>query len=158
VIEFGSLSKTFNMTGYRIAYAVGDPQLVSGLKKVKSQIDSGAPKFIQHAAVVALDQYEGRSLPKAVKDNIAVYQERRDVLIDGLKELGFNAKRPKATFYVWLNIGGDSMAFAEKMLDLGIVVTPGVGFGAHGEGYVRMALTKPVERIHEALDRMGEAL
>lgn len=158
VIEFGSLSKTFNMTGYRIAYAVGDPQLVSGLKKVKSQIDSGAPKFIQHAAAVALDQYEGRSLPKAVRDNIAIYQERRDVLIDGLKELGFNAKRPKATFYVWLNIDGDSMAFAEKMLDLGIVVTPGVGFGAHGEGYVRMALTRPVERIHEALDRMSGAL
>ncbi len=154
VIEFGSLSKTFNMTGYRVGYAVGDETLVAGLKKVKSQIDSGVPKFIQKAAADALGLYEGKKLPKEISGNMAIYEDRRTVLVNGLRELGYDVPMPKATFYVWFDCGMDSMKFTEKMLEHGIVVTPGVGFGDAGEGFVRIALTQPRERIEEALERM----
>jgi LL-diaminopimelate aminotransferase len=157
-IEFGSLSKTFNMTGYRLGYAVGDANLIAGLKKVKSQIDSGAPKFIQKAAVTALGEYTGRTRPKMVQDNVEIYQARRNVMVKGLRKLGFSVKLPKGTFYLFFNVDGNSMAFAERMLDVGVVVTPGIGFGSNGEGFVRMALTQPVERIEEALERMRKAL
>ena len=157
-IEFGSLSKTFNMTGYRLGYAVGDAVLISGLKKVKAQIDSGAPKFIQKAAAMALEQYTGSEKPPLVKESMAIYQERRNVLVAGLRMLGFNVPMPKATFYLWFPVPGSSLRFADKMLEQGVVVTPGVGFGPAGEGYIRMALTQPVSRIEEALLRMRKAL
>jgi LL-diaminopimelate aminotransferase len=157
-IEFGSLSKTFNMTGYRIGYAVGDANLIAGLKKTKSQIDSGAPKFIQKAMVMALNMYEGKEKPDCVKKNIEVYQHRRDILVGGLRNLGFKVDPPLGTFYLWLKIDGSSMKFAEKMLNVGVVVTPGVGFGEGGEGYIRMATTQPLERIEEALERMRKVL
>lgn len=156
-IEFGSLSKTFNMTGYRLGYAVGDAALVAGLKKVKSQIDSGTPKFIQKAAAVALGEYKSAARPEMVQQSVDVYEERRNVMVAGLREMGFEVKPPKGTFYLFFNVGTDSMDFARRMLDVGVVVTPGVGFGRHGEGFVRMALTQPVERIEEALDRMRKA-
>jgi LL-diaminopimelate aminotransferase len=158
VIEFCSLSKTFNMTGYRIGFAVGDSNLIQGLKKVKTQIDSGAPKFLQKALVYALDMYTSADKPQCVKDNIAVYQKRRDVMVNGLRRLGFRIDAPLGTFYLWMKIDGSSMKFAEKMLNAGIVVTPGNGFGEHGEGYIRMATTQPVERIEQALERMRKAL
>lgn len=157
-IEFGSLSKTFNMTGYRIGYAVGDADLISGLKKVKSQIDSGAPKFLQRAVTMSLGEYRKGDRPQMVQDNIAVYQKRRDVLVGGLRKLGFKVDPPKATFYLWLKVDGPSLKFAETMLNAGIVVTPGVGFGKNGEGYVRMATTQSVQRIEEALERMSKVL
>ena len=153
-VEFGSLSKTFNMTGYRIGYAVGNKDLIAGLKKCKSQIDSGAPKFIQKAAAKALSMYTGRGLPDMIKGNMKTYGERREILVKGLRDLGFDVKMPKATFYIWFNCGMGSAAFCEKMLDLGIVVTPGNGFGASADGYVRMTVTQPKERILEALSRM----
>jgi LL-diaminopimelate aminotransferase len=157
-IEFGSMSKTFNMTGYRLGYAVGDANLIAGLKKVKSQIDSGAPKFIQKAAITALKEYQGRTRPPMVQDNVDVYRERRDVMVKGLREMGFDIKPPKGTFYLFVGVDGSSMDFAERMLDVGVVVTPGIGFGQNGEGFVRMALTQKVERIEEALERMRKAL
>ena len=157
-IEFGSMSKTFNMTGYRLGYAVGDANLIAGLKKVKSQIDSGAPKFIQKAAVTALGTYQGRFRPKMVQDNVEIYQERRNVMVGGLRKLGFDIKLPKGTFYLFFNVDGNSMDFAARLLDVGVVVTPGIGFGANGENFVRMALTQPVARIEEALERMRKAL
>jgi LL-diaminopimelate aminotransferase len=157
-IEFGSLSKTFNMTGYRLGYAVGDAKLIAGLKKVKSQIDSGAPKFIQKAAAVALGEYSGRSRPAMVEDSVQVYQQRRDVMVRGLRGLGFDVTLPKGTFYLFFEVGGDSIQFANRMLDVGVVVTPGIGFGHNGEGFVRMALTQPVPRLEEALERMRRAL
>ena len=153
-IEFGSLSKTFNMTGYRIGYAVGDASLVAGLKKVKSQIDSGTPKFIQKAVSVALGAYTGPTRPKMVQDSVDVYQRRRDIMVKGLRDLGFDVKMPKGTFYLFFNVGANSLEFANKMLDVGVVVTPGTGFGQNGEGFVRMALTQPESRIEEALERM----
>ena len=157
-IEFGSLSKTFNMTGYRLGYAVGDAELISGLKKVKAQIDSGAPKFIQKAAALALEQYTGSEKPPLVKENIAIYEKRRNVLVAGLREMGFEGPMPKGTFYLWFPVDGNSLKFADKMLEKGVVVTPGIGFGPAGEGFVRMALTQPVGRIEEALVRMKKAL
>jgi LL-diaminopimelate aminotransferase len=157
-IEFGSLSKTFNMTGYRLGYAVGDAELISGLKKVKAQVDSGAPKFIQKAAAMALEQYTGSEKPPMVKESIAIYEKRRNVLVAGLREMGFKVPMPKGTFYLWFPVEGSSLKFADKMLEHGVVVTPGVGFGPAGEGFVRMALTQPVERMEEALVRMKKAL
>ena len=154
-IEFGSFSKTFNMTGFRLGYAVGHPDLVAGLKKCKGQLDSGAPIFIQKAAIKALEMYgDDGKLPKAIADNMAIYAERRKVLVEGLRKLGFDVKMPKGTFYVWFDCGEDSFTFTQKMVDLGVIVTPGTGFGESAEGYIRMTVTEPVERIRLALERM----
>ena len=157
-IEFHSLSKTFNMTGDRIAFAVGNKQLISGLAKVKSQIDSGPPVYIQNVAAKALASYKSAELPDFLQENNRIYAERRDVLVDRLCKLGFMCEKPKATFYVWLNCGSSSIEFAAKLLDAGVVVTPGVGFGAHGENYVRFSLTQPKERIIEASKRIAAIL
>lgn len=156
-IEFGSFSKTFNMTGFRLGYAVGHPDLVAGLKKCKGQIDSGAPIFIQKAAIKALEMYgDDGSVPKEIMKNMSEYSVRRETLVNGLKELGFDVKMPKGTFYIWFDSKCEtSLEFTEKMLNLGIVVTPGSGFGESVEGYVRMTVTQPVPRIKEALKRMS---
>ncbi len=154
-IEFGSLSKTFNMTGWRLGYAVGHPDLIAGLKKCKGQIDSGAPIFIQKAAIEAFKMYgPNGEIPQIVRDNMKEYALRRKALVDGLRELGYDVTMPKGTFYIWFNCGMPSFKFTEKMVDLGIVVTPGSGFGESAEGYIRMTVTEPVERIQEALARM----
>jgi LL-diaminopimelate aminotransferase len=148
-IEMHSLSKTYNMTGWRIGMAVGNAEILSGLGRVKTNVDSGVFNAVQHAAITALTGPQD-----CVKSACAIYQERRDVLIAGLRDLGFDVPSPKATFYVWLPVQ-DCMAFAAQLLSkAGIVVTPGVGFGSGGEGYVRFALTRPVSRINEAIERM----
>jgi LL-diaminopimelate aminotransferase len=154
-VEFHSCSKTFNMTGDRIAFAVGNKQLISGLAKVKSQIDSGPPVYIQKAAAKALASYSGEGQPDFLKKNNQIYMERRDVLVERLCSMGFKCDKPKATFYVWLNCKSDSIEFAGKLLDVGVVVTPGIGFGEHGENYVRFSLTQPKERIAEACKRIA---
>ena len=156
-IEFHSLSKTFNMTGDRIGYAVGNKQLVAGLTKVKSQIDSGPPVYTQRVAVKALDSYKSAEAPGFLQANNKIMVERRDLLVNTLSKLGFKCEQPKATFYIWVNCKGDSMAFAKKLLDVGVAVTPGVGFGVHGEGYARITFTQPKERIKEACERIAEA-
>ncbi|MHC1626380.1 MAG: LL-diaminopimelate aminotransferase [Methanoculleaceae archaeon] len=148
-IEMHSLSKTYNMTGWRIGFAVGNAEIIAGLGKVKTNIDSGAFEAIQHAAIAALTGPQD-----CVGNACRIYRERRDVLVKGLEEAGFDVTPPKATFYVWLPVG-DSMEFAASLLnDAGIVVTPGTGFGPSGEGFVRFALTRPVERIREAVERI----
>jgi LL-diaminopimelate aminotransferase len=157
-IEFHSLSKTFNMTGDRIAFAVGNRQLVAGLTKIKSQIDSGPPVYTQKAAVKALASYTSREPPEFLRNNNRIMQERRDLLVDALCKIGYRCEKPKATFYVWVNCKGDSMKFAAKLLDAGVAVTPGVGFGKHGEGYARITFTQPKERIMEACKRIANAL
>jgi LL-diaminopimelate aminotransferase len=157
-IEFHSLSKTFNMTGDRIAFAVGNKQLISGLAKVKSQIDSGPPVYIQKVAAKALATYKSDKPPAFLKENNKIYAERRDVLVERLCKLGFMCDKPKATFYVWLNCGSSSIDFAAKLLSAGVVVTPGIGFGVHGENYVRFSLTQPKERIVEASKRIAALL
>ncbi|NLF87589.1 aminotransferase class I/II-fold pyridoxal phosphate-dependent enzyme [Candidatus Bathyarchaeota archaeon] len=156
-IEFNSLSKTFNMTGDRIGFAVGNKQLITGLTKVKSQIDSGPPVYTQRVAVKALASYIGPDAPEFLKKNNLILQERRDLLVNTLGKIGFTCEKPKATFYLWFNCKGDSMAFAKKLLDVGVAATPGVGFGKCGEGYVRMTFTQPKERIAEACERIAGA-
>ena len=154
-IEFHSLSKTFNMTGDRIAFAVGNKQLISGLTKVKSQVDSGPSVYIQKVAAKALATYKNDKQPAFLKENNKIYTERRDLLVERLCAMGFKCEKPKATFYVWLNCNCSSIDFAAKLLSAGVVVTPGVGFGAHGENYVRFSLTQPKERIIEASKRIA---
>jgi LL-diaminopimelate aminotransferase len=156
-IEFHSLSKTFNMTGDRIGFAVGNKMLLAGLTKVKSQIDSGPPVYTQKVAVKALASYKSREKPEFLQKNNQILQERRDLLVDTLCEIGYNCDKPNATFYVWVNCKGDSMKFAAKLLDVGVAVTPGVGFGKYGEGYARMTFTQPKERIVEACQRIARA-
>ena len=148
-IEMHSLSKTYNMTGWRIGMAVGNEEILAGLGRVKTNVDSGVFNAVQRAAITALSGPQD-----CVKNACAIYQERRDVLVAGLRSLGFHVAAPQATFYVWMPVE-DCMAFAAKLLsETGIVVTPGVGFGPSGEGYVRFALTRPVARINEAVERM----
>jgi LL-diaminopimelate aminotransferase len=154
-IEFHSCSKTFNMTGDRIAFAVGNKQLISGLAKVKSQIDSGPPVYIQKVAAKALASYKSAEQPNFLKENNSIYAERRDVLVDRLCSMGFKCDKPKATFYVWLNCECSSIEFTTRLLSAGVAVTPGIGFGGHGENYVRFSLTQPKERIVEACKRIA---
>jgi len=148
-IEMHSLSKTFNMTGWRIGMAVGNREILAGLGRVKTNVDSGVFDAVQRAAIAAL------SGPKdCIVQACKTYQERRDTLVEGLRALGFRVEPPKATFYVWMAVD-DCMAFATRMLDeAGVVVTPGIGFGSGGKGYVRFALTRSTDRIREALERM----
>jgi LL-diaminopimelate aminotransferase len=153
-IEFHSLSKTFNMTGWRIGFAVGSKDVVGALGQVKSNLDSGIFGAVQEAGIAAL----GREGEAALKDIVATYRSRRDVLVDGLKRIGWKVNRPRATFYVWIAVpeGHDSTSFAAHVLDRAdMVLTPGLGFGASGEGYVRAALTVEEARLEEAVDRLG---
>lgn len=151
-IEFHSLSKTYNMTGWRIAFAVGNAEIIAGLGQVKTNIDSGVAQAIQAAGITALlgDQTYLNTLR-------TIYQERRDLLTSGLREAGLEAPAPKATFYLWVKVppGFSSESFAAHLLtEAAIVATPGNGFGASGEGYIRFALTVAKERIHEAVGRI----
>ena len=152
-IEFHSLSKTFCMTGWRIGFAVGKKELVQGLAKVKSNIDSGVFTAIQYAGAYALDNLE-----KIVPPLRAVFKERRDYLAKALQELGFELKIPQATFYLWVKVpkGFTSTDFCRKLLEeLDLVVTPGNGFGASGEGYFRIALTVGVDTLKRAVERLS---
>ncbi len=148
-IETHSLSKTYNMTGWRIGMAVGNAGLIGAFGRVKTNIDSGAFDAIQRAAIVALTGPQD-----CVAQACGIYQERRDALVLGLQSLGFKVHVPKATFYVWMKVP-NAVEFTSKMInEAGIVVTPGTGFGPNGEGYVRFAITRPVSRINEAIERM----
>lgn len=154
-VEFNSCSKIFNMTGDRIAFAVGNKQLIRGLTKVKSQIDSGPPVYIQKVAAKALASYKSDKPPVFLRKVNKIYAERRDLIVSRLRSMGFTCETPKATFYVWLNCKSGSMEFANSLLNVGVVVTPGIGFGQHGERYVRIALTQSEERIVEACERIS---
>src|SRR4030042_1066876 len=138
------------MTGDRIAFAVGNKQLISGLAAVKSQIDSGPPVYIQKVAAKALESYKNAEQPDFLKKNNRIYAERRDVLVDRLCAMGFTCEKPKATFYVWLNCKSSSIEFATKLLSAGVAVTPGIGFGKNGKNYVGLSFTQPKERNVEA--------
>jgi len=154
-IEFHSLSKTYNMTGWRIGMAVGNAEAVNALATIKSNVDSGAFKAVQFAAEEALLGNQ-----TVVQENCKIFEERRNVLIDGLNSLGWKIEKPKATFYMWVPVpkGETSSSFTEKMLDkCGILIVPGSGYGTCGEGYVRFAITISKKRIAEAIERMKKA-
>ena len=145
------------MTGWRIGWACGNPQLIKALAKVKSNFDSGVFQAIQVAGIAALKTPE-----EEIGDLRYMYEERRDCLINGLRNLGWKIPPPKAAFYVWAKLPKgykDSMTTAQTFLEKGnIIVTPGLGFGPGGEGYVRMALSVPKDRISEAIERFGQFL
>jgi LL-diaminopimelate aminotransferase len=151
-IEFHSLSKTYNMTGWRIGFAVGNSELVDGLGRVKTNIDSGVFQAVQEAGIAALagDQ-------SCVARARQIYQSRRDLALKALANVGLSARTPRATFYVWVESpeGYSSADFATKVLEeTGVVITPGTGFGPSGEGYVRLSLTVNGDRLAEALQRI----
>ena len=155
-IEFHSLSKTYNMTGWRIGWVCGNAKLISALSKVKSNIDSGIFSAIQLAGIAALGGPQ-----EHIRDMCSLYQKRRDTLVNGLRSLGWQVRPPRATFYVWIKIPPktDSIKFSALLLEkANIVVTPGVGFGKYGEGYIRMALTVSKEEIQEAIRRLKRIL
>ena len=157
-IEFFSLSKAFSMTGWRIGFAVGHTGAVDGLRTVQNNIDNGELRGIQFAAVTALDNAEALIAP--INE---VYRRRRDLVVKTLNGLGWNLTPPQGTLYLWVPVpagfGGDSIAFAGHMLEqAGVAVTPGIGFGEHGEGYFRISLTYPDDVLAQAMQRLAEHL
>lgn len=157
-IEFNSCSKAFNMTGDRIGFAVGNEHLIAGLKRIKSQIDSGPPVYVQKAAIAALESYTDTIIPDHLLAMNQIYQQRRNMLVTWLQKNGFNCRKPKGTFYIWLKIEESSMDFFSKVLNAGVIITPGIGFGENGENYVRFSLTCSLDDINEACERMSAVL
>jgi len=154
-IEFHSLSKTFGMAGWRLGFAVGNAGLIESLRKMKTNLDYGPFNATVKAGTVALKMRNGY-----IDKMRATYQKKRDLMVDGLNGLGWKLKKPPATFYLWVPVpaGYNSMSFTEHMIQkANVVVSPGVGFGDLGEGYVRFALVDSDERIKEAAGRMKEA-
>jgi LL-diaminopimelate aminotransferase len=155
-IEFFSCSKAYNMTGWRVGFVVGNRQAISVLGRLKTNIDSGIFKAVQQAAIAAY-QLPDQELAALM----AVYQRRRDLLVQGFRKLGWPVTSPSATLYLWLPIPAaypSSAAFAEAVLErCGVVITPGIGYGAAGEGFVRLSLTLDDDRIAEALERLQQA-
>ncbi len=152
-IEFHSLSKTYNMTGWRVGMAVGNPSLVKGLAKVKEQMDSGIFQAVQEAGVVALNQ--GDAFSAGLR---SIYKERRDVVVTALQNIGISCRVPDASFYIWSKVpkGFTSQEFVTKVLkETGVVTTPGNGFGKPGEGYFRISLTVHTDLLKEAVLRIS---
>ena len=152
-VEFHSLSKSYNMTGWRIGMVVGNKVMVDALKRVKSNLDSGIPQAIQYAAIEAF-----RGPQDCIQHHNAIYQRRRDLVIEMLNNIGLEAKPPKASLYIWARIpeGYNSVDFTTDLLEqVGVVVTPGVGYGKHGEGYVRLSLTVPDAGLVKGLSRLA---
>ena len=152
-VEFHSLSKSYNMTGWRIGMAVGNEAAINALKTLKSNLDSGIPQAIQYAAIEALTGPQD-----CIQKHNTIYQKRRDLVIDMLNNIGLEAKPPKASLYVWAKVpkGYNSVEFANALLDdVGVVVTPGVGYGKNGEGYVRLSLTIPDAALVKGLSRLA---
>ena len=153
-VEFHSLSKSYNMTGWRIGMVVGNPIMVDALKRVKSNLDSGIPQAIQYAAIEALTGSQD-----CIHEHNAIYQRRRDLVIELLNSIGLEAKPPKAGLYIWAKVpqGYTSVDFATDLLEtVGVAVTPGIGYGQNGEGYVRLSLTIPDASLVKGLSRLAE--
>lgn len=151
-IEFFSLSKAYNMTGWRIGFAAGNPYAIEALGTVKNNLDSGQFGAIQDAAIVAL-----RSSQDCIDEMNAIYMRRRDAIVEALQAIGLECNTPQATIYVWAKVpnGYTSAEFAEKLLEQAhVIVTPGSGYGPDGEGYIRISLTTPDDRLLEAVDRI----
>ncbi|HXY29776.1 MAG TPA: aminotransferase class I/II-fold pyridoxal phosphate-dependent enzyme [Gemmatimonadaceae bacterium] len=155
-IEFHSLSKTYNMTGWRCGWAVARPPIAATLTKVKSFVDTGAFMGVQAAAAAALDHSES-----FVPGNVEVFRQRRDAAVEAFRAAGFPCDVPRATMYLWIPLpdGVSSAAFAERVLtEEGVIVLPGSSFGAGGEGYFRVSFVVGPERLAEAARRAGKVL
>ena len=152
-VEFHSLSKSYNMTGWRIGMVVGNAQMIDALKRVKSNLDSGIPQAIQYAAIEALTGPQD-----CIQQHNAVYQRRRDLVVEMLNRIGLEARLPKASLYIWAKVpqGYTSVELANTLLEeVGVVVTPGVGYGKNGEGYIRLSLTIPDAGLVKGLSRLA---
>lgn len=152
-IEFSSLSKAYNMTGWRVGMAAGNAAAIDALTRVKSNLDSGIPQAIQRMAIAALDGPRD-----AIDEHNRIYQRRRDRIVEVMRGLGLSVEAPRASLYVWARLpdGETSIDFAGRLLDdTGVVVTPGIGYGAHGEGYIRLSVTTPDDRVDEGLRRLS---
>ena len=152
-VEFHSLSKSYNMTGWRIGMVVGNAEIVGALKTLKSNLDSGIPQAIQYAAVEALTGPQD-----CIEQHNDIYQRRRDLVVDMLHSIGVEAETPKASLYVWAKVpeGYTSVEFTNDLLEqVGVVVTPGIGYGKNGEGYVRLSLTIPDAGLVKGLSRLS---
>jgi len=155
-IEIYSLSKSLSLPGWRMAFAVGNAELIGRLRTLKTNIDSGMWLALQHAAITAVEL-----IPSFTAGLRELYGRRRDVLCDGLEALGMDFVRPRGALYVWMRVpgGGGSVAFAERLLErAAVVVGPGAAYGPTSDGYVRLSLTAPEERLAEAVERIGRAL
>jgi LL-diaminopimelate aminotransferase len=153
-VEFHSLSKSYNMTGWRIGMAVGNETLINALFRVKSNVDSGINQAIQKMAIAA---FEGPQ--DCIEEHNAIYQRRRDRLVEALRACGMRVEAPKASLYVWARVpdGFTSADFASRLIDdIGVVVTPGSGYGKYGEGFVRLSITTPDDRVEEGVRRLHE--
>jgi LL-diaminopimelate aminotransferase len=154
-IEFHSLSKTYNMTGWRIGFAVGGEDIIAPFAKVKENIDSGVFNAVQLAAVAAMEGPQD-----CVRDNCGIYERRRDILLEALRSIGWEVATPKATLYIWMKVpdGHDSQSFTTELLEkAGVVVAPGSSYGSCGEGYIRFSLTLSDQRLLEGVDRIKRA-
>ena len=152
-VEFHSLSKSYNMTGWRIGMAVGNATAIDALKRLKSNVDSGIPQAIQYAAIEALTASQD-----CIQEHNAIYQRRRDLIVEMLNSIGLKARPPKASLYIWAKVpeGFTSMDFTADLLDkVGVAVTPGIGYGKNGEGYVRLSLTTPDASLVKGLSRLS---
>lgn len=155
-IEFGSLSKTYNMTGWRVGWVVGAAPAIEAIGRVKTNIDSGIFNALQRAGIAALEGPQD-----CIQESIAVYRRRRDVVVGALSASGIEIKPPLGAIYVWVPVpaGHTSVSFCEFLLnEVGVVIAPGSGYGAHGEGYVRFSLTLSDDRVDEGMDRVARAL
>ena len=153
-IEFHSLSKSFNMTGWRIGWAIGNATLIDALFRVKDNLDSGIAQAIQRMAIAALDGPQD-----CIDEHNAVYQRRRDRLVEALRACGMRVHVPKASLYIWARVpeGFTSAEFATRLIDdIGVVLTPGSGYGQYGEGFVRLSITTPDDRVEEGARRLLE--
>ncbi len=152
-VEFHSLSKSYNMTGWRIGMVVGNAKIIDALKRVKSNLDSGIPQAIQYAAIEALTGPQD-----CIQEHNTIYQRRRDLIIDMLNSIGLEVKPPKASLYIWARVpkGYTSVSFTNDLLEkVGVVVTPGTGYGKNGEGYIRLSLTIPDTALAKGLSRLA---
>jgi LL-diaminopimelate aminotransferase len=152
-IEFHSFSKSYNMTGWRIGMAVGNATMIDALRRFKSNLDSGIPQAIQYAAIEAL-----RGPQDVIAKHNEIYQRRRDLISEALADMGLEVMPTKASLYVWARVpqGYTSLSFANDLLEeVGVVVTPGTGYGEHGEGYVRLSLTVSDAGLVKALSRLA---
>ena len=151
-VEFHSLSKSYNMTGWRVGMMVGNAGIIDALRRVKSNLDSGIPQAIQQAAIEALTGPQD-----CVTEHNTIYKRRRDRVLQTLNQIGLKARPPSASLYIWARVpaGYTSLEFATSLLEnAGVVVTPGIGYGKYGEGYIRLSLTVPDQRLEEALARL----
>ncbi|MBU4292981.1 MAG: aminotransferase class I/II-fold pyridoxal phosphate-dependent enzyme, partial [Actinobacteria bacterium] len=155
-IEFNSLSKTFNMTGWRIGYAVGNKAIISSLGKYKTNVDSGVFNAVQIAAIEAFKNYDD-----VFKSNLSIYKKRRNTIFNSLDKIGLSYYKSDASIYIWAKVpeGYSSKSFAELLLNkANVVVTPGSAFGDYGEGYFRISITLADNRLEEALERIKRVL